>query len=595
MKINNVKDRKEFRVVLTIFVLAFIARVIYWILLKKNYFFYNNPSADVIYYQEWAKEIVAGNWIGNKTFYGLPLYPYFLSVLYVFCLGNFFFIRLIHILLGCFNCLLVYKVSKKIFDTPIGLTAGLLCAFNFVLIFYDWFMMPVTLLITLSLGIVYFLIDKEQLSLKKNWLYLGILIGLAVLGDGKFMIFLAILTLYYLVKKENIRKLGLLILGVFLIVGSVSLRNRIVGGSWVLVTSQTGLSFFVGNNLDSNGFYINPTFIRPSHDGQDEDQKVVAQALAGRELKDNEVSKFWVNHTLGIIKEYPKEYLFVLLKKINAFFTDSSLSYDLDMIFQSNWKEKYDFNPFFIIFPLALVGIYLSLRFKKNCVPIDLIILSQFVFTLLFFLNNRHRATILPFLIVYETFCLFWLLGKLKERKFGALFVIVALLIIFSLIFIPQNMSLREAEIMKDAKAAPIYLKQNDIAKAKESCLKVLRDYPDDTNTLFNLGNIYFQERNVKKAQEAYRQVLELNPYQVDAVYNLAFTYELEANFDLAKKNYEWLVEINDSAVDGHYRLAEIFKKEGNCEKANYHYRKILEYEVFLKDEIEEMLLPCPN
>ena len=75
-------NKKEIISVILIFSLALLLRLAYVVFLKQNYFFYDNPSSDVSYYQEWAREIARVNWIGTKTFWGLPLYPYFLAALW---------------------------------------------------------------------------------------------------------------------------------------------------------------------------------------------------------------------------------------------------------------------------------------------------------------------------------------------------------------------------------------------------------------------------------------------------------------------------------------------------------------------------------
>ena len=159
---KTLSERKENLTIFMIFFLALFARIAYWIFLRKNYFFYGHPGGDVVYYAAWAKEIAYNNWIGKETFFGLPLYPYCLAIIDIITGGKEEGIRFFHVLLGSINCILTYKASRKMFSEPVAILASLLCALNFSLIYYDWLMMPVTLIIFLSLCVILSLISCER-------------------------------------------------------------------------------------------------------------------------------------------------------------------------------------------------------------------------------------------------------------------------------------------------------------------------------------------------------------------------------------------------------------------------------------------------
>jgi len=192
------KSNKNTITLILIFILALGLRLGYLFFLKNNYFFYDHPSSDVVYYQDWGHKIALGNWIGEETFFGLPLYPYFLGILERLCLGNLFMMRLFHILLGSLNCVMLYYLAKKIFSSRVAIITAILAASNFLLIYYDWLMMPVTLLIALSLVIMISFLHFNVNTSRREWFILGILIGLTTLGDGKFLLFFPLVCLYIL-------------------------------------------------------------------------------------------------------------------------------------------------------------------------------------------------------------------------------------------------------------------------------------------------------------------------------------------------------------------------------------------------------------
>ena len=157
-----------------IFILALTLRLSYLFFLQHDNIFYGHPASDVLYYQEWAKDIASGNWLGSKVFWGMPLYPYCLAALYRLALGNLFLIHLAHLILGSLNCVLVYVIARSIFCRRIALIAAIFTAANFMMIYYDGLLMPVVLIITLSLLIVWILLKLNQdspidiLSTKEN-------------------------------------------------------------------------------------------------------------------------------------------------------------------------------------------------------------------------------------------------------------------------------------------------------------------------------------------------------------------------------------------------------------------------------------------
>src|SRR5206468_397275 len=154
-------------------------------------------SSDVTYYQNWARDIIRGATSPQQVFWGFPLYPYFLAAIKTLAFGNTGLVRFFHLILGSLNCVLVYFLARAIFNQNTARLSALLMAVNFTLIHYDWLMMPVTLLITLSLIILIVVTDFQLIKNRKECFLLGLLLGLTILGDGKFLIFLFLLSIYF--------------------------------------------------------------------------------------------------------------------------------------------------------------------------------------------------------------------------------------------------------------------------------------------------------------------------------------------------------------------------------------------------------------
>lgn len=585
---------KEIKFLIWLFLIALSVRLGFMLYAKQHYFFYQSPSSDVTYYLDWANEIATQNAIGTKAFFGLPLYPYFLAVLHRLTFGHTEVIRFFLLLLGSLNCLLIYVLGKRLFSQRVGVVASLLMCFNFFLVYYDWLMMPATLIITLSLCILIALNNVERLTTKREWAILGLLIGLAILGDGKFLFFLVMFLLWLLINKPHLRRQAVIMtLAAVTVLGGCALRNKLVSGDWILISAQSGLSFYSGNNPDATGTYHNPKFIRPTHAGQDEDQQIVIEAMANRQMSPAAVSSFWKKETLKFIRANRRQYAALLGKKISLFFRETEHAHDMDLLFLRNWKYRLNWNGLFLIFPLALIGIRISYHHWKTKPSIIMLIFSQLLFTVIFFLSTRHRITILPLLILFQSAAIFWLISKLKQKNFLAIGAALIFIIIFAVIFHPIIMDQDTIDYNRFAKAGAVYDKQGDLLQAKKNYYKALSYAPADSNTLYNLGNVYFQEGDLLKAKQLYQSALKVCHYNVDAIFNLGIVHEKMGETNQALKLYKKVNHYQPDIPDIYFRMANIYANESNCASAIPLYQKIIELDPALQDHIQIFIDQC--
>lgn len=595
---NRPNSRPDYIPMSVIFGAALILRLIYWFLMRRYNFFYDYPGSDVVYYQDWAREIAQGEWIGTKTFFGLPLYPYFLAVLERLSLGNAALIRLAHLVLGSLNCVLTFLLADKIGSRKTAVAAGLLMAANFVMIYYDWRMMPVTLIVFLSLVIILAFLDFDSLEKKRERFLLGCLIGLTALGDGKMLIFagcVLIYLLYRLRRSPPVRFLKValpLVMGLMIPLTVTGARNKIVGGDWVWISAQQGLSFYVGNHAGARGVFDNPYFIRPTHAGQDEDQVLTAEMLAQRRLTPVQVSDFWKGQALAFIKTQPMDYLRLVGKKLRLFFTETQDAYDPDLLFQREWKSFWDFNPFLLMCPLAVIGMA-ACRRRQGTVYINLLLLSQLMITLIFFLTHRHRAAIFPFLIIYEAAAVSWLIEQGRFKNFRAVSPALGFLALSLCVFKPQVMADEDAAFYRWANAGTVYEKKKDLPRAREYYGKAWTLRPHDINAMYNLATVSAMEGDFVSAKAYYERILALHPFHVDALYNLGFAEENFGNYDKSLEYYRRVLALQPQSPDALFQTAQVYQKEGNCTLAEGYYLQLLHLKPQLSEEVNRQMAHC--
>ena len=99
--------------------------------------FFTALMGDSRSYDEWARRIAGGEWIGRDVFYQAPLYPYFLGVVYAIFGRDLLAVRLIQALIGSASCVLLALACRRLFGDAAGAAAGLLLALWAPAIFFD--------------------------------------------------------------------------------------------------------------------------------------------------------------------------------------------------------------------------------------------------------------------------------------------------------------------------------------------------------------------------------------------------------------------------------------------------------------------------
>src|SRR5262249_22213501 len=78
---------------------AVLLRVAHLLALRATPWF-DHLVVDPEYYDEWARRLAAGDWLGERAFYMDPLYPYVLGVLYRVAGRDLFLARLLNVAFG---------------------------------------------------------------------------------------------------------------------------------------------------------------------------------------------------------------------------------------------------------------------------------------------------------------------------------------------------------------------------------------------------------------------------------------------------------------------------------------------------------------
>ena len=283
-----------------IFALAFVLRLVYVLQIRYTPFF-QTLGLDAKYYDRWAREIAEGR-APSEAYFMTPLYPYFLATIYRLFGRDLLLVRLIQAGLGSLSAVLVFYLGTDVFDRRVGILAGLVTATYGALIFYDGSILLTPLLVLLNLLSLFLLVRADITGKPVVYAMAGLSLGFAAVGRAAVLAFIPVALVWVwlgsgmgakdgsreggavgervdgkrpkTVPKAHPRKSGagrstgrvragaraaaLVLLGVLVVIVPVTVRNYVVARDFVIVTSNGGLNFYIGNSEIASGSYVRP-------------------------------------------------------------------------------------------------------------------------------------------------------------------------------------------------------------------------------------------------------------------------------------------------------------------------------------------------
>jgi 4-amino-4-deoxy-L-arabinose transferase-like glycosyltransferase len=365
------------------------------------------PHLDALSYLNWAREIATTDFWGRGIFFQAPGYPYLMG-----CFFKLFGIHpggwvAVQFAMSLGTSLLLYWLALELFGFRSALFAGIVAATYPVLIYFDQVLLKTSTSVffgTLVLCGLH-LLTRRRGSFRLHFLA-GLVLGAACLVKETYLLLLPVAVLLpWAVRKPGARRTDLLrvsgwVLGCALILGAMTARNVLRGGEFVIITSQAGPNFYMGNNPATDGTFRRPkdVAIRRLPEYESGDFKRVAEETLGRPLSSKEVSDYWFARGLAFIAEQPKAFLRLLWNKWLLVWTRVEIpdNYSLP-VFQS-------YSPALRLIPLdfawlvlfSFSGLALARRRIREFSFIPAFCGVHILSLLLFLVNSRYRMDLMP-------------------------------------------------------------------------------------------------------------------------------------------------------------------------------------------------------
>ena len=577
---------------LVLFLLAFGLRLAL-IITARDFPLFQVPIMDMLYHDEWARAIAAGNFWGDEAFFRAPLYPYFLALLYAISGGSITFARVVQAVIGGGSAVVCYFVGLELFrNRKIAFTGAALLATIWTAVYFDIELLLIVLEVFLDLLAVLFLLRARD-GRVRNFVLAGLFVGLSAITRPNILVFASFVWLIYIVaqprleKRKLIKGLVTFYIIVIAVITPVTARNYIVGDDLVLISSQGGLNLYIGNNPESDGSTAIVPGTRGSWWGGIYDATTLAEVEEGRDLKPSEIDGYYLRKAFAFFKDEPVKAVKLLLRKAYLFTNAVELgnNFDNNLLKLRLAILKFDPVGIYIVLPFAFLGIGVHIKDFRKYTPAYLFVVIYSATVVLFFVNDKFRMPVVPFFCLFAAAGFFWLIKKarLKEWKpFTIAFVILATLFVYCWIP-PKGYSKDKNLAQAGATVGMLYQQLGRYDDAEKEISEALTRDPHNSTALVFMGNLYMETGREDEAATFYEKTLVIDPNDIKALTNLGIYYGEKSDYEKAYAYFERSLEVHPRDGKTLYFYSKALRAGGNRDEAIEKLNLAVAYEYNMK------------
>ena len=559
-----------------IFIFAFSIRLVYLNQIKSSPLFTpSRATIDELLYDQWAKDIAFKDPVGKEPFWGLPLYPYFLGVVYFIFGANVFIARFIQILIGAANCVLIYIIGKRIFGRSVGIISGFAFAVYNGAIFNEALLTSSSIGVLLNCCLILSILSLDKKPGYKNALSLGLILGLASLASPSLLLFLPMLFFWF---SRDIKRYFLASVLICLsLISCVTIRNYMVSHDFIPITSHGGITFYAGNNPTAIGTSNLPSILGTDIASTRQNSKAIAEQISQKSLRPSEVSSFWFRQGMSFIKKQPLQYAKLLIRKFLLFWNRDEIFDIISITFCKRFAPilRLPLLSYGIISAFSMVGLFMAaMRKNRNYILLMLFMLSNLLSLMAYFVNSRYRFPVVPLLVLFAAYCVYTLYGLIKEKKTAAVLVCVGGL---AGSFVIGGLKLaKTTDEVFYTNMGVLYTEKKMYDKAMNEFKMALKERPDYPFAYINLGYLYLNMQNYDEAVNIYKKALQLLPDYPISHNNLAIAYKRLGKFDEAIHEYARAAELNPGFADAYYNLGLLYFDRGAYDISEKYFMQAL-------------------
>ena len=569
-------------------------------------------------YDEWARRIAAGEWIGRDVFYQAPLYPYLLGVIYAIAGRHLLLVRVVQAVIGSASCVLLALAAERLVSHRAGTAAGLMLALYAAAIFFDGLIQK-SVLDVFFLCVGLYLIarisasrfssvrlqpDHDPRSAKASaergdglWFTLGMSRGALALTRENALVFIVVIVGWALVGDDRApiptnpqsripnplarraKRAATFVAGLAVLLLPVAARNAYVAGGFYITTSQAGPNIYIGNNPNADGTYQSLRFGRGAPEYERQDATELAERALNRTLTPAEVSSYWIDKALDFITSEPAAWLKLTARKTALLWNATEV---LDTESQEthaeySWPLKVlgIVGHFGVLVPLALLGLVSTWPLRRRLAIVYALTLAYAASVVAFYVFARYRYPLVPMLMIFAAAGLVdtrrWLTVHAVDRR--SVFALAAVVVVAIVFCNWPLLSAKTMQAVTENNLATALQTDGHVDEAVTHYQRAIALQPDYAPAYNNLGTALRAKGKPLEAVGEYQRALNARAAYPEAHYNLANALTDAGRPKDAAEHFRIALQAMPGSADVHNNLGIALAEEGKRDDAIGEFR----------------------
>jgi 4-amino-4-deoxy-L-arabinose transferase-like glycosyltransferase len=415
--------------------------------------------------------------------------------------------RLVQALVSTASGGLTFLVARRLFTPPIALAASAVVSLHGVLVFECYELLPPTWMLAADLLALWLLLRAREEGTPGAAVVAGAGLGLAAVFGPTVLPFVAFAAAW--LRKPALA--GALVLGVLLPIAPVAWGNWQRGHEVVLVSTNGGVNFYLGNNEHPEQTLA----IRPGEHWAALDDEPIRQGAVSPAAR----SSWFLRRGLDFWRAHPGQALGQTLRKVYLFFDGPEIPRDTDLyamrsdsiVLRLLVTPGPPWVPDGVLVPLSLIGAFLAWPERRKLAPAYAFVALQVLVVAAFFVTSRYRVPSLPVLSMFACAGVARVASGSRNLRAGAAVTFVALALVLNVATHESSVSYAAEQDFYRGLALQRSLHRP--APAIEAFRRASAEDPADGRIWFELGNALDAAGRPDEAIDAWSRAGEADPW----------------------------------------------------------------------------------
>lgn len=542
-----------------------------------DYILFRVPLIDAEEYMGWAAGLVAGAGEAPDVYYKAPLYPWLLSFWMRLFGTNILSAVSLNIMLGALNVVLLGVWCRRIVGPRWGLVGAMVAALFGPSFFFAAQVLPATLSMTLATASL-LLLDELRRRTKPAQpalvLATGVVLGLLTLARPTFLLWIpcaAILLWWFVAPRQGKRHAAgrslLLCVSALLIILPVTLRNRQVGGAWVLVSANAGINFFLGNNADAH---------HTSRMRSGIEWEVLVSSLPETERQGQaRWDRWFARQAMVWMRDHPLDFVRGLGHKALQYVHAHPIDRNLDArgFRQQSLLLRVAPSTAWLA-PWILLGFVVAVGRRGSAAIAASFMATLFVATVAVFVAERYKLDALPGTLPLALLGVRETIAQIRRQGRELPVVLAPMLVLIGAVLAFHGWG--NIRTLHPAHAATLegvaFYKERQWLPALERLQLAVQEEPQDADAHMTLGTTLQQLGRLPQALTQYQRTHQLIPRHPRPLLNSGWIQRAQGDLTAARISFEAAIQLDSGSARAHFELATVLEVQGNRQDSMEHY-----------------------